>query len=249
MKLLANSFNKLFKQAYWGESWKQARTVCFNKSNCPASSTNQLRSISLLPIFGKIYERLFLSKFNLWIKKMNILPWQQSGARPHLSTMTRVNHLLENLTESLTINTFTSVIYIDYLQAFDMLWHQGIIYKLYNLHCPDVYLFWLINYFTGRSLIIDYDGYRSAKTNTGRGAPQGSVLGPIAYIIAHYDLPRIFERPENVHLYVYDLAIAYTPSLYLSRRKQIEDIERIMNRDLEKLLQYTVKLQIPGCST
>jgi hypothetical protein len=245
MKLLADSFNKLFEKAYWGESWKQARTVCFNKSNSPAPSTNQLRPISLLPIFGKMYERLFLLKFNLWIKKMNILPWQQSGARPHLSTMTRVNHLLENLTESLTINTFTPVIYIDFLQAFDMLWHQGIIYKLYKLRCPDEYLFWLINYFTGRSLIIDYDGCRSAKINIWRGAPQGSVLGPIAYIIAHYDLPQIFERPENVHLYVDDLAIAYVPSLYLSRRKQIEDIERIMNRDLEKLLQYTVKWHQP----
>jgi hypothetical protein len=176
---------------------------------------------------------------------MNILPWQQSGARPHLSTMTRVNHLLENLTESLTVNTFTPVIYIDFLQAFDMLWHQGIIYKLYKLHCPDVYLFWLINYFTGRSLIIDYDGCCSAKINIWRGAPQGSVLGPIAYIIAHYDLPQIFERPENVHLYVDDLAIAYIPSMYLSRRKQIEDLEKIMNRDLEKLLEYTVKWHQP----
>ena len=245
MKVLADSFNKLFEKAYWGESWKQARTVCFNKSNSPAPSTSQLRPISLLPIFGKIYERLFLLKFNLWVKNMNILPWQQSGARPHLHTMTRVNHLLENITESLAVNTFTPVIYIDFLQAFDMLWHQGIIYKLYNLCCPDVYLYWLINYFTNRSLIIDYDGCCSATINISRGAPQGSVLGPIAYIIAHYDLPKIFERPENVHIYVDDLAIAYVPSLYLSHRKQIEDIERIMNHDLEKLLHYTVKWHQP----
>lgn len=166
---------------------------------------------------------------------------QQSGAQARMSTMTRVNHLLENITESLAANTFTPVIYIDFFQAFDMLWHQGIIYKLHKLHCPDEYLYWLINYFTGRSMIVDYDGYCSSKINICRGAPQGSVLGPIAYIIAHYDLPQIFERSENVHLYVDDLAIAYIPSLYLSHRKQIEDIERIMNSDLEKLYNYTVK--------
>jgi len=83
--------------------------------------TNQLRSISLLPIFGKIYQRLFLLIFNRWVKSMNIVPWQQSGARLHMSTMTRVYRLLENVTESLRYNTFTPVIFIDFLQAFDML--------------------------------------------------------------------------------------------------------------------------------
>lgn len=74
MKLLADSYNSLFEKAFCEESWKQARTICFNKSSSPAPSTNQLRPISLLPIFGKIYERLFLLKFNSWVKKMNILP-------------------------------------------------------------------------------------------------------------------------------------------------------------------------------
>jgi hypothetical protein len=94
-------------------------------------------------------------------------------------------------------------------------------------------------------MTIDYDGYCSSKIKICRGAPQGSVIGPIVYIIAHYDLPQIFERPENVHLYVDDLAIAYIPSIYLNHRKQIEDVERIMNCDLEKLYKYTIKWHQP----
>jgi hypothetical protein len=74
INLLTDSYNTLFTEVYWGESWKQARTVCFNKVDSPAPTTNQLRPISLLPIFGKIYERLFLLKFNVWVKNMNILP-------------------------------------------------------------------------------------------------------------------------------------------------------------------------------
>jgi hypothetical protein len=88
-------------------------------------------------------------------------------------------------------------------------------------------------------MIIDYDGHFSSKINIHRGAPQGSVFGPMAYIIAHFDLPSIFNRPENVHLYVDDLAIAYIPSLYLNHQKQVEDIERAMNNDMEKLYTCT----------
>lgn len=225
MNLLADEYNVLFSEVHWGESWKQSRTICFNKVDNPAPMTNQLRPISLLPIFGKIYERLFLIKFKAWVERMNILPWQQSGARPKMSTMTRVNHLLENITESLSYNTFTPVIFIDFLQAFDMLWHQGLILKLYQLQCPKPYLYWIINCFSFRTMIIDYNGQLSSKIKICRGAPQGSVFGPMAYIIAHCDLPQIFNRPENVHLYVDDLAMVYIPSILLSHQKQIKDIE------------------------
>jgi len=61
----------------------------------------------------------------------------------------------------------------------------------------------------------------------------------MASIIARFDLPLIFDRPENVHLFVDDLAIAHIPSIHLNHRKQVEDIERVMNNDMEKLYTYT----------
>ena len=105
---------------------------------------NQFRPISLLPAFGKIYDRLFLLKFNAWVNNMSISPMQQSGARSHMATATRVNHLLENITESLSYNTFTPVIFVDFQQAFDMLWHAGLILKLSRLQYPQPYLYWII---------------------------------------------------------------------------------------------------------
>ena len=94
-------------------------------------------------------------------------------------------------------------------------------------------------------MIIDYDGQLSSRINIYRGAPQGSVFGPMAYIIAHYELPQIFERPDYVHLYVDDLAIAYIPSIYLSHRKQLKDIECRMNEDLRRMYTYTTDWHQP----
>ena len=67
-------------------------------------------------------------------------------------------------------------------------------------------------------MTIDYDRQFFSEINICRGAPQGSVFGPMAYVVDHCDLPQISDRPENVHLYVDDLAITYIPSIYLNHR-------------------------------
>jgi len=243
--ILALQYNSLFTTVHWSRNWKRARTICFNKSDNPAPTTQQLRPISLLPVLGKIYERLFLLRFQKWVHNHNILPWQQSGARANQSTVSRVNHLLEQLTSSRRYNTFTPVIFIDFKQAFDMLWQQGLLLKLNRLNCPISYLLWITNYFKDRTMVIEHNSLRSDDITIARGAPQGSVFGAIAYIIAHHDLQQIFERPENHHLYVDDLGSLYAPTIYYEYQLQKTDIEKRMNQDLEKLRDYTCQWHQP----
>ncbi|CAF1090325.1 unnamed protein product, partial [Rotaria magnacalcarata] len=236
--ILTHAYNQLFSAAHWGNEWKLARTICLNKSDNPAPTTNQLRPISMLPVFSKVYEKLFLLRFNRWTTKMNILPDQQSGARPHQATTSRVNCLLEQITQSQRYNTFTPVIYIDFLQAFDKLWQQGLLLKLNKLDCPPAYLVWMVNYFTSRSLKIDYGGIESVTINVNWGAPQGSCLGPVMYVVCHYDLLQLFANPVNVHAYVDDIAIVYIPSIHLKCKHQIIQIEKEINSDMQNLLNY-----------
>ena len=113
--LLTRAYNVLFSHAFWGEEWKIARTICLNKTNDSAPTTNQLRPISMLPTFSKIYERLFFTRFDKWSINMNILPSQQSGARPHQATKSRVNCLLEQITQAHCYCSFVPVIYIDFM--------------------------------------------------------------------------------------------------------------------------------------
>ncbi len=62
--LLTSAYNVVFGNAFWGSEWKKTRTICLNKSDNPVPTTNQLRPISILSKFSKIYERLFLIRFN-----------------------------------------------------------------------------------------------------------------------------------------------------------------------------------------
>ncbi|CAM4826176.1 unnamed protein product [Rotaria magnacalcarata] len=187
---------------------------------------------------NKIYEKLFLLKFDKWIQVNNILPYQQSDSRQHLSTLTRVNHITEQLTQSLNHNSFSVIVYVDFLQAFDMLWHHGFILKLYQLNCPYEYLFWIINYFKDRTITLGYRGHLSKQVKVPCGAPQGSYFGPKAYIVNHFDLPSIFDCPSEVHLHVDDLAILYSSSIFLKYAQQANEIETRINSDLLKLANY-----------
>jgi hypothetical protein len=94
-------------------------------------------------------------------------------------------------------------------------------------------------------LSIDFNGHISGNIAIARGAPQGSVFGAIAYIVAHHDLPQIFERPENNHLYVDDLGSIYIPNIYCNYKKQLVDVKQRMNKDLVNLRNYAKQWHQP----
>jgi hypothetical protein len=132
----------------------------------------------------------------------------------------------------------TPVTFIDFQRAFDKLCQQGLLVKLKRLDCPSAYLLWLVNYFTERTLKIEYGSLKSALTHDKRGAPRGSCLGPVMYITAQRDLPQLFSNSSEVHAYVDDVTILYTPSIHLNRKKQVEEIQSQINKDMRRLHSY-----------
>ena len=94
-------------------------------------------------------------------------------------------------------------------------------------------------------MTIDLNGLLSDNITIARGAPQGSVFGPTAYVVAHHDLPQSLGRPENNHLYVDDLGSIYIPNIYCKYQKQLIDIEQRMNKDLENLHNYVKQWHQP----
>ena len=142
------------------------------------------------------------------------------------------------MTSSLHSSTYTPVSFVDFKQTFDILWQQGLLLKLNRLNCPIPYLLWITDYFKDRSTIIDLSGLLTDDITIARGAPQGSVLGAIAYTVVHYGLQQIFEHLENNHLYVGDLGSIYILNIYCDFKKQIINIEQRMNKDFQKWFEY-----------
>ena len=98
-------------------------------------SVNQTRPIFLLPSLGKVYERCFLVYLRKWMKDNVVLPPEQSGFREHHSTTTRFVQFLQHLSTGLLQQTASLVIYVNFTNAFDQLWHGGSLYKLHRMNC------------------------------------------------------------------------------------------------------------------
>jgi hypothetical protein len=142
--------------------------------------------------------------------------------------------LLEQTYASLLSTTFTTIVFVDFLQAFNLLWQEGLLLKLQRLNCPFSYLIWIKHYFTDRSMMIHFNGQLSKEITLKRGAPQGSIFGAIAFIVAHHDLHMLFQAPKNNHLYVDDLGNIFIPKTELR-----------INNDLVKLHNYATEWHKP----
>jgi hypothetical protein len=125
------------------------------------------------------------------------------------------------------------------------MWQQGLVLKLSRLDCSPAYLIWIVRYFTERKLKVEYEGILTEEVAVERGAPQGSCLGPVAYITNHHDLPQIFSNPSEVHAYVDDVAIVYTPAMQLNHKRQIEEVQNRINKDMVNLSRYSINWSQP----
>ena len=120
-------------QGVFPQVWKQANVVPIHKKNSK-SFRNNYRPISLLPIFGKVLEKLIFDRLYHYLSQNGLLNENQSGFRPEDST---VNHLLSIVNSIFTAfdsNPTLDVrsVYLDISKAFDRVGHQGLIYKLHQ---------------------------------------------------------------------------------------------------------------------
>jgi len=88
--------------------------------------------------------------FRQWIHDQGILPDEQSGFRPGHNMAVRLVAIVDQIGQSLSKNTATAALFVDFRTAFNQTWYKGLWLKLYKLHCPLHFLAWLRHYLTGR---------------------------------------------------------------------------------------------------
>ena len=209
-------------------AWKKAKVVPIPKTGDSTLVTNY-RPISLLPSPGKILEKLVHTQLDEYLQENEGLTEFQYGFRKERATTNAITQLLNHTNINLNKKTPTLALFIDFKKAFDCLQYPVLLHKLRELNFAEETLQWIRNYLMDRQQCTVANGYTSSYADVTQGVPQGSILGPLLYIIYANDLAQTMKHTKFA--FYADDTVLYTSNKNLNRafRKMQGDLKNLSN--------------------
>ena len=218
-------FTNILTTSIYPDMWKLADvTPIFKKGD--KQLIKNYRTISLLPICGKILEKVIFNNLYSYLHTNNLITKNRSGFRPGDSTTNQLLYLLDEIHQAFDSSKSLEVraVFLDISKAFDKVWHDGLILKLEQNGISVNLLKLFQNYLSNRKQRVVLNGSYSDYSSVQSGVPQGSVLGPLLFLICINDLESNIK--SNVKFFADD-------TMLLSIVKNPEISTNCLNHDLE----------------
>lgn len=234
--LLLNIARDMFISGQYPRQWKLGELKVFLKSpDKPKDSVRSYRPITLLPVMGKVIERVMASKLTEWLSSIGYFGPSQHGfvaGKSTITAMTGLCHYVKNAERRIVLGLF-----LDISGAFDNAWWPMVIHLLKSHGCPNSLMRLLQSYLSEREVVFNWEGIHVRKTLT-KGCPQGSILGPLLWNILFEDLLRVdIGATAQMIAYADDAVI-------LVQGDSRVDIENKTNAAVKKVVEWSKRAKL-----
>ena len=209
-------YEKSLATGKFPEIWKKANVLLIHKKES-RQVKNNYKPISLLSICGKIFEKLIFDCIYEHLTDNQLITPNQSGFRPGDSTIYQllyITHSIHTAFEEYSSRE-TRAVFLDISKAFDKVWHEGLIFKLKSNGISGPLLVLIDSYLSNRKQRVTLNAKSSNWSSISAGVPQGSVLGPLFFLVYINDLvenvssdAKLFADDTSLFTIVYDEGIA-----------------------------------------
>ena len=223
---LTKIFNCSLSSGIFPEDWKVARVSPVYKAGTK-SDPNNYRPISVVPIVAKIFEKLVHNQLYRYLATNNLLANNQSGFRSLHSTLTALIDANNSWCVNIDKGLINGVVFIDLKKAFDTIDHKILIQKLKVYGIDRNTLPWFESYLLNRQQHCSINGHISKDRNLSVGVPQGTLLGPLLFLIYINDLPNSIGLGHS-RMYADDTSISFAAQTK-------HELQTLINRELSNV--------------
>ena len=232
-KVICSSITKLLnlsiRSGKFPEIWKCSKVSALFKSGDRRNASNY-RPISVLPTLSKILEKVVHKQFYEYLDSNNIISNKQYGFRPRLSATAALSAFADEVLLKMEEGELCGAVFLDLTKAFDTVDHAILISKLSQIGVSASTLLWFKSYLSNRKQRTSCDNAMSDPLHVPLGVPQGSILGPLFFLIYINDLPLVVKNSQ-VTLYADD-TVLYCFS------KEPRMLEEALNEDLLEVAKW-----------
>ena len=189
------------------------------------------RPISLLPLISKIFEKVIHDQTQMFLNENKIIYEFQSGFRKNFSTDSCLSYLNDKITSGFESGLHTGMILIDLQKAFDTIDHEILIKKMEFLGFSEKVILWFKSYLSKRTFKVNLNKTFSEPGKLLCGVPQGSILGPLLFLLYINDMPQAVKC---------DLLLYADDSCLIFQHKYISEIEKQLNKNFSSICDWFV---------
>ena len=200
--------NQSIINSIFPDKWKEGKVRPLHK-NGPRDDTNNYRPISVLPVISKLLEKHVHDSLMSFMISYNVLHSTQSGFRPNYSCETALLQMINKFHQAINNGQIIGMVMVDFRKAFDLVDHTLLLKKLKHYKiCGDT-LQWFSSYLLNRKQKVVMNNVESSTADLECGVPQGSILGPLLFLMFINDLP-LYTNNVFTDLYADDTTLYVT---------------------------------------